>query len=569
MKKLLVTILSFIMLSASVLGLTACGEKHDCEVLGHGFNNGVCKYCNGNLDKLAENSFNMSASSSDHVTGYYIKNRDDSFSFYIMGSGRVNDYLISPFSKESIRSIYIDDGVTNIGDHLFSDCDYLTSITIPNSVTSIGDKAFKGCSNLQYNEYSNALYLGDSKNPYLVLVKAKSEDIETCTINANCKIICDYAFDSCDNLISIEMPANVKSIGSSAFGSSSLQYNEYSNALYLGDSKNPYLVLVKAKSEDIETCTINANCKLIYWSAFSNCENLTSITIPASVISIGEEAFHGCCNLQTVTSESNSKLESIGYRAFSSCYNLTDITIPLGVTSIGGYAFYGCDNLQNIAIPLSVTSISNDAFYGCKGLQNITIPSSVTRICENAFRDCSNLQTVTFEVNNKLEYIGESAFSDCSKLKSIAIPLSVTSIGRYAFYDCSNLETVTLDKNCKLNVIHDYTFKDCSKLENIAIPLSVTRIGNYAFTNCSSLSSIEIPNNVARIGSNAFEGCSKLTSVSIAIFSNWNLYSLNGNAKISSIDSSTNAIYLKRTYCNYVWSREEDKSPIVIHGVTG
>ena len=96
--------------------------------------------------------------------------------------------------------------------------------------------------------------------------------------------------------------------------------------------------------------------------AFSNC-GLTSITIPNSVTSIGDEAF---CQ----------------------CYDLTSITIPNSVTSIGPSTFYYCSGLISITIPNSVTSIGTYAFSGCSGLSSITIPNSVTSIGNWAFSEC-------------------------------------------------------------------------------------------------------------------------------------------------------------------------------------
>ena len=93
-----------------------------------------------------------------------------------------------------LTSVTIGNGVTSIGAYAFEYCRYLTSVTIGNSVTSISEYAFYGCSNLKYNEYNNALYLGNENNKYFGLINAKSENITSCQINANCKIIYDGAF---------------------------------------------------------------------------------------------------------------------------------------------------------------------------------------------------------------------------------------------------------------------------------------------------------------------------------------------------------------------------------------
>jgi hypothetical protein len=104
---------------------------------------------------------------------------------------------------------------------------------------------------------------------------------------------------------------------------------------------------------------------------FSECYNLTSITIPNSVISIGEAAF-------------------------DECYKLSPITIPNSVTSIGAGAFARCASLISVTIPDSVTVIENSTFSGCLALTTITIPNSVTSIEDWVFGlgGCANLKTI-------------------------------------------------------------------------------------------------------------------------------------------------------------------------------
>ena len=96
-----------------------------------------------------------------------------------------------------LESITIPDGVTAIGDRAFYGCSGLESITIPDSVTSIGERAFSNCGKLKYNEYDNALYLGNDNNPYIILIRAKDNNITSCKINEKTKFIHNDAFNSC------------------------------------------------------------------------------------------------------------------------------------------------------------------------------------------------------------------------------------------------------------------------------------------------------------------------------------------------------------------------------------
>ena len=274
--------------------------------------------------------------------------------------------------------------------------------------------------------------------------------------------------------------------------------------------------------------------------AFCQCSGLTSVTIPNSVTSIGNNAFYQCTGLTSITM--GDSVTTIGHNAFSGCSSLTSIIIPNSVTSIGG--FRGCSSLTSITIGNSVTTIGDFAFYQCTGLTSITMGDSVTTIGDYAFYQCTGLTSIT--MGDSVTTIGQNAFRGCSSLTSIIIPNSVTSIGGYAFCNCSSLTSITIGNS--VTTIDDYAFNNCSGLTSIAIPATVTSIGKYAFDYCSGLTSIVveddntyydsrdscnaiiqtdlnylvrgcnstiIPNTVATIGNSAFSGCSSLSTITI------------------------------------------------------
>ena len=201
---------------------------------------------------------------------------------------------------------------------------------------------------------------------------------------------------------------------------------------------------------------------------------------------------------------------SIGGSAFRECTDLTSVTIPNSVTSIGIFAFEGCRGLTSVTIPNSVTSIGDYAFDGCTGLTSVTIPNSVTSIGVGAFADCRGLTSVT--IGNSIASIGNFAFEGCRGLTSVTIPNSVTSIGYGAFNGCSSLISVTIPNS--VTSIGEEAFYGCTGLTGeLVISNSVTSIGKYAFYQCSGLTSVTIGNSVTSIGVEAFYGCTGLTSM--------------------------------------------------------
>lgn len=128
--------------------------------------------------------------------------------------------------------------------------------------------------------------------------------------------------------------------------------------------------------------------------SFFNNTFVTSVSIPATMKTIGNEAFKNCSNLTSLTFEGDSQLEQIGNYAFN-----------------------------------------------VSGLTTISIPATVKTIGNNAFQDCGNLKSLTFEGESQLEQIGHGAFYN-TVLTTIDIPASVTSIGTYAFFGNTALQQV-------------------------------------------------------------------------------------------------------------------------------
>ena len=287
------------------------------------------------------------------------------------------------------------------------------------------------------------------------------------------------------------------------------------------DSESNVVIPATSPSGDVVT-SIGA-------SAFYNCKNLTSVTIPDTVTTIGSSAFAYCTSLTGIIIPNG--VTQIDGSAFVACTSLTDITIPNGVTEIASGTFSGCESLVRVTIPDTVTTIGSSAFYSCTSLTSIIIPSSVTEIGTMAFYDCKNL-AVVYNLSS-LEITAVSSSNGYVGYYAVAIVDSLdhqvkvwTDNNGYTFYengdDCylvsykGTEKELTLPASCngKNYKIYKKAFYD-SDITGVVMPSTVTAIGENAFESCQNLTSIVIPDSVTDIGKSAFYSCERLISVVI------------------------------------------------------
>lgn len=244
-------------------------------------------------------------------------------------------------------------------------------------------------------------------------------------------------------------------------------------------------------------------------NTFWGCTSLERTGIPGKITKIPDGTFGKCHSLHYIFSTSDIKV--IGDQAFYECLTLGDYNVWYNmletVDSIGFGAFQA-SNIQSKYIQSmpNVKYIGANAFTYCQGLTGFDIPDGVTEICEGTFNGCENLSAV--DIPASVTKIGDEAFIRCQSLKSINLPDAITYIGDAAFYQCVNLKSPVLGLKLPshLKVIGDMAF-GYTPIERIIFPSSIEVIGDYAFEGCRWLEGdITLPLTMKELGVSPFMG---------------------------------------------------------------
>jgi len=426
----------------------------------------------------------------------------------ISGSGAMEDYEYGnefPWMdyRNSIQTIVIGDQITQIGRNAFpwTAC---STIQFGKSVRSIGAEAFSGCRNLN----------GDLTLPDSVQIVGDSAFAGctgltgTLTLGNGLQTIGFNAFYDCPFSGDLVIPDSVTMIGIQAFYCRPYFLPETQGTLTLGKNLRTIGESAFCESRYTGSLTIPDSVVEIGERAFYKCENLNgTLTLGRSLRTIGKEAFSGCAFTGSLTIPEGiaeiadgtfsslyqssgmftgkltlpSTLKTIGASAFSYTDFSGELLIPDGVTSIGANAFKECDGFGGLlSLPDSVKTVGEWAFYLCKGFTGLKLSASLTKIEERSFAHMYGLQTEVVIPEGVTE-IGESAFS-CSHMPSICFPSTLKKIGKEAFYNCFRyLDNCTITFSDGLEVIEDEAFDSCYFKNAVVLPASIKSIGKKVF----------------------------------------------------------------------------------------
>lgn len=301
-------------------------------------------------------------------------------------------------------------------------------------------------------------------------------NLETISLPDTLTDIEDGAFEFCENLKSVNIPANVKYIGSRAF-------RDGKNVVISFDSANAYYKMA-------DGVLYNADMtELIHYSGITAPGNFI---VPDSVTKICEYAFYKRENIKSITFPSS--MDTIGKNAFYECTNLHTVNMPSSLNSIGEYAF-AYTGIESIHIPEGIETIEDSTFCHCTNLKTVTMSDSVKYIEAWVFQSCTSLENLT--LSNNLWSTRTGAFERCSSLKKVTMPSTMEFLGPNTFKDCTSLTEVYLNEG--LIGIEDGCFWGCSNLENLHLPSTVQSI-EYDSIAETAIKQLNIPKNCHDIG---------------------------------------------------------------------
>ncbi len=464
-------------------------------------------------------------------------------------------------SRDSIRRISFDEGITNIasylfwggssaleevelpstvtkiGDYAFYDCRALPEIDLPAGLTELGSHAFWGCSG-----FTNLPELPVGLTELSEGVFSACTGLQVVSIPETVKRIGPDAFDSCTSMLMLYLPDTPIELGNSAFGNCTglqmvtlpVDYDVF-NGPFRGTDGVKWIHYTYGQTGIMPDRVDEQGKALVIFGSLENASrsSMFSIEFDEGITHIGTGFIYGEGYGSVEEVKVPSTLESIGDYAFYRCNALPTFDFHEGIHSIGEKAFYGCDAMVELTLPDTALTLGRYAFGDCKGLRTVTLPVDYDITNDPFGADSSSdytdgVTTIHYtpgqsgimpdraHTSNEATYYGKSLeYKNRNGLTHVDFAPNVTHIGDYAFYQCTALPGVDLREG--IVSLGERAFQNCDSLTELTIPKSMTAIGEFAFYGCDGLAELKLPDSVLTLGLKSFGECTALRTVTLPV----------------------------------------------------
>ena len=397
-------------------------------------------------------------------------------------------------------NIIINEGETAIGGNAFYNCTSVESITLPSTITTIGANAFYNCSGIKGTLTlleGTVLGAGAFNN---------CENLEILIIGDGISIP-SQSFKYCSSLEKIIIGNNVSIVGGSDVDNGGGTFG---------------------RCEKLKTVEMGENIVITggVWSnyLFKGSPSLEKVTVKSLSSAVPNYALTGAGKALQGSVIINEGITSIGANAFSNCSNLTSITLPSTITKVDSNAFNNCSGMtEEIIFPENLKTFGQNAFYNCSGIKGTLTLLEGTVLGAGAFNNCENLEMLI--IGDGIS-IPSQSFKYCSSLEKIIIGNNVSIVGGTdsdsgggTFGRCEKLKTVEMGENIVITggVWSNYMFNGSPSLEKVTVKSLSSTVPNYALTGAGAAlkGKIIINEGVETIGAYAFNGCSNLEVIDV------------------------------------------------------
>lgn len=310
---------------------------------------------------------------------------------------------------EQLKTVFgVIDGA--VGKHAFWKCERLEQIELGYDFQLCNSFALQGSGIRRFRLEGGAINLyGLREGSLYELFYSKAGSAVVCiapeadgvlTLPMGTERIEDGAITLKEQVKVLRLPTSLKTIGKNAFS----ECVNLKEVVFYGDSS-------AAPELEIES------------GAFSRCEQLESIALPANVTALGMAVFSGDRALSEVLFSEGIRITALPLRCFASCHALRNITLPSGITELGESCFDDCFRLERVMLeePITLLGVASSAFAYCYNIQEMTLPKTLKRISSDAYSQCINLKRLVFEgtvaqwdAAYKKEFSGEIPRVECA-----------------------------------------------------------------------------------------------------------------------------------------------------------